>query len=201
MQSRVTLTLSSMCIICCMSFSAFYHQFACCSEWHAQKLLQVDMAGIGIMIFGLCLICVWLGFTEFPVSQICCCVMMLLMAAGMVFLNVAPCTKDPHSQYLMKIAYYCLTIAVCISLAIYWFFGIASTFEQQHFTLKIVFGFVYLGLGFIFFQTNFPESKTTNRLVQLLLPSHFFWHIFVVMNGLCFYYLGYDYCKHIEQIY
>lgn len=108
-----------------------------------------------------------------------------------------PCAS-PDKQWQLKFSYYVLTIAVCLSLALYWFFGIASPYEQSHYALKVVLGFLYLGMGFFFFHTAFPESHTDNKFIQLYLQSHAIWHVFVVLNGAQFYWLTYEYCRFIE---
>jgi len=63
-----------------MAASAVYHQYQCCSKWHTDILLAFDMAGIGIMIFGITLICVYLAFSSYPTSQILCVVMLIVMS-------------------------------------------------------------------------------------------------------------------------
>ena len=99
----------------------------------------------------------------------------------------------------MKQGYYIGVMTVCLGLALYWYFSVASEFERTHFAWQVVMGFVYLGVGFFFFHTAWPESKSSNRFVQVFLGSHTLWHIFVVANGIQFYSIVIGYCKYLER--
>lgn len=48
-----------------MFASATYHLFMPLGEWHYYKLLKVDLIGIGIMIFGLTLCALFVGFHNY----------------------------------------------------------------------------------------------------------------------------------------
>ena len=58
--------------------------------------------------------------------------------------------------------------------------------------------YVYLGLGFFFYASHFPEcfftkervGSSVSKFVQLYLPSHMFWHIFTAANGYALYTLS-----------
>lgn len=50
----------------CFACSSVYHLFKDKDERHCQTLLQLDLVGILVMIFGLALTCVWVGFSLHP---------------------------------------------------------------------------------------------------------------------------------------
>ena len=49
-------------ILFCMLASSVYHTFGPMSSYHYYLLLKVDLIGIGVMIFGLTLSAVYIGF-------------------------------------------------------------------------------------------------------------------------------------------
>ena len=60
---------------------------------------------------------------------------------------------------------------------------------------------MYLGIGFAFYMTKFPESRFKgNEWVQLYVNSHMWWHIFVFANGYTLYWLCYSFCIYVEQL-
>ena len=73
--------------------------------------------------------------------------------------------------------------------------------------------FVYLGIGFFFYHYKFPEkcikkakkekmvNKAERKCVELFCPSHFWWHMFVVLNGYTLYWLSFRVNLHVEYYY
>lgn len=49
-----------------------------------------------------------------------------------------------------------LTLTVCVGLAIYGYFWLATSIEVKYYLL-IAEGFLWLGIGFAFYQTKYPE--------------------------------------------
>jgi predicted membrane channel-forming protein YqfA (hemolysin III family) len=68
-QSVVIQGLSAAVIVVCMFASSCYHLFMPLSEWHYHLLLKIDLIGIGIMIFGLTLCAVYIGFHNYQVER------------------------------------------------------------------------------------------------------------------------------------
>ena len=54
--------MGSFAILLCMTASSVYHTFKPLSKWHFYFFLKLDFMGIGIMIFGLTLSAVYIGF-------------------------------------------------------------------------------------------------------------------------------------------
>lgn len=67
-----------------MSASSTYHLYMCCSKKHHDNLLLFDMLGIGVMIFGLTLTAVYVGFHNYPTSRL----VTMLMMSGLFVLNL-----------------------------------------------------------------------------------------------------------------
>jgi hypothetical protein len=83
------------------------------------------MLGIGLMMFGIGLVCVYVGFESNHYAQVTCLAGMLVMFMFNMLLQVAPCLQGEQG-YLIKLIYYLCTVAVLVGLTLYWFFGIAS---------------------------------------------------------------------------
>ena len=60
--STYNMAFGTLAIITCMIASSTYHLYGCMSEYHHYCLLKIDLIGIGIMIFGMTLCAVYVGF-------------------------------------------------------------------------------------------------------------------------------------------
>jgi len=60
--SKVVQIIACVAIIFTMLSSTCYHLYSAISEELTAKLLRIDLVGIGIMIFTLCLTCVFAGY-------------------------------------------------------------------------------------------------------------------------------------------
>ena len=59
---------------------------------------------------------------------------------------------------------------LCLMDAVLWYFYIATSEEVYLVAGSVFLGFFYIGLGFVFFVTKFPETKfRKNRFVQIYL--------------------------------
>ena len=84
-QSSIIQAIECVAIIFCMFASATYHLFSPLSEWHYNLLLKIDLIGIGIMIFGLTLCAVYVGFHNYRAERdIILTSMSFLMAANLL---------------------------------------------------------------------------------------------------------------------
>lgn len=98
-----------------------------------------------------------------------------------------------------RIVFYCFTLVICIVLAIAGRFVYATDLEVYLFYGQLELSFLYLGIGFLFYMTKFPESRFKgNATVQLYLNSHMWWHLFTFANGYTLYWLCYAFCLHVE---
>jgi adiponectin receptor len=64
-QSFIIQAIQALVIVICMLSSACYHLFMPMGEWHYHLLLKLDLVGIGLMIFGLTLSAVYVGFHNY----------------------------------------------------------------------------------------------------------------------------------------
>ena len=91
-------------------------------------------------------------------------------------------------------------VVFTVVLAISWCFLVSSD-EIHKFALKLGSSFVYLGIGFYFYNSKFPErSYQKSRFVQLWIPSHFWWHIFVFFDSYTLFWLLFEYNLYVEKL-
>jgi predicted membrane channel-forming protein YqfA (hemolysin III family) len=112
-----------------------------------------------------------------------------------------------------RLLFYIMTLTICLGLAVTARFYFATPIEIQEFYSDLIMSFVYLGIGFWFYQSKFPEKcmkkakkeklvkKAERKCVELFCPSHFWWHLFVVLNGYTLYWLSYRVNLHVEYYY
>jgi len=94
--------------------------------------------------------------------------------------------------------FYVVIMIICFSIAIFWYFYVATAEETYMFAPRIFLAFFHIGFGFVFFYSKFPEKQfKKSRFVQLYLQSHIIWHIFVFLNGYCLYWCLYDFLIHV----
>ena len=98
-----------------------------------------------------------------------------------------------------RIAFYVVTLVICISLALAHRFYFATSIEVEEFFTKLWLSFLYLGIGFWFYSKKFPECYfKKSKFVHIWLNSHMFWHIFVVLNGYTLFWICYGFNLHVE---
>lgn len=183
------------------------------SSWHHYFFLRIDLIGIGLMIFGLTLCTVFAGFHNYIEERnLILSVMSFLMVSNLI-LQMTPCyAMEKYNSF--RIIFYCLTLFLCLSIAITARFYFATPEEINNFFTDLIMSFVWLAIGFWFFRNKYPESclkrkkdckkgsylrkKECREKIELFCPSHFWWHLFVVMNGYTLYWLSYRYNLHVE---
>lgn len=140
-----------------MFASASYHLFMPLSDWHYHLLLKFDLIGIGLMIFGLTLSAVYLGFHNYKSERDTILTAMSCLMAGNLCIQMTPCyTMEAYSS--CRLAFYVLTLIICFLIAIGARFYIATPEEIDSFYGELIMSFVYLGVGFLFYETKFPEK-------------------------------------------
>ena len=146
----------------CFTTSWLYHLFRDVSENHSKKYLKMDLIGIVIMIFALSFTGIWLGFTRYSYER-AFIVGTLLMLFGLNFIfSLTPCYNTDKYEKL-RVGLYVLIVALCFALSFLWYFGFAEKDEIDLFFKPLMLSFVYLGLGFLFYKTRFPESVITEN--------------------------------------
>jgi len=91
-----------------------------------------------------------------------------------------------------------------MGLALSWYVHFASPEEVKLYTFNLFMSFVYLGIGFGFWATHFPEKlfkKGPNaKIVHLAFQSHIWWHLFVTLSGYTLFWLLFDFNCHVEKV-
>lgn len=196
-----------------MFSSTFYHLFAPMSPWYYSFLLRIDLIGIGIMIFGLTLCAVYIGFHNYQLERDLIMSAMSFLMVSNLFIQMTPCyTMEKYNCF--RIIFYFITLMICLSIAITGRFYFATPEEINDFYTDLMMSFVYLGIGFWFYLKKFPEKclkrskgykkgsilrlRKFRQSFELFCPSHFWWHVFVVLNGYTLYWLSFKVNQHVE---
>lgn len=163
-------------------------------------LLKIDLVGIGVMIFGLTLAAVYIGFHNWPTERDVICVVMGILMVGNMLIQMTPCYAMEKYE-CHRVTFYCLTLVICLLLAISGRFVYATAEEVEQFYGMLWRSFAYLAIGFAFYLTKFPENRfgKKSKVVQIWFNSHMWWHIFTFANGYTLYWLAYAFCLHVEN--
>jgi len=213
-QSLVLMAIQASVIVFCMLASSIYHLFTPLSEEVYYSLLKLDLIGIGLMIFGLTLCAVFIGFHNFKSERNYVLIGMACLMVGNLIMQMTPCyTHDRFNG--CRTAFYVLVLMVCLTLALVSRFYIATPIEIEGHYGQLMLSFVWLRIGFVFFHWRIPErclhhtknirdkaqrarARKFKQRVELFGASHFWWHVFVVLNGYTLYWLSYEFNKHVE---
>lgn len=74
-----------------MVSSSCYHLFMCMSQWAHDTFLKLDMVGIGVMIFGLTLTAVYIGFHNWPNERLYVFGLFFFLFLANSILQATPC--------------------------------------------------------------------------------------------------------------
>ena len=156
-------------------------------------MLKFDLLGIGIMIFTLCVTCVYAGYHAHEVFRNCIMGTMISIFVSNLIIQSMPCYKRIDNDCLPT-CFYVSIVVLCLGLAISWVCYFATEEEIREFAIRLAMSFIYLFIGFFFFHTGYPERVfQESRVVQLYMNSHMLWHIFTFLNGYALYWLLYDF--------
>jgi adiponectin receptor len=188
--NKYLMTIACLAELICFFLSSMYHLFKDKGAKECHFLLKMDLLGILVMIFGLSLTCVYIGFSLHPDVRVK--VMLLLIIWGLLnaVLGITPCYAEDRCEkfrILVNIA----TICLCFSMAMGWYFYLSTPEEISLFFGPLMMSYVWLGIGAGFYFSHFPECLFTeervgpkvSRWVQLFTPSHLWWHVFTAMNA------------------
>ena len=80
------------------------------------------------------------------------------LMVGNLLIQMTPCyAMDEYNN--LRIAFYVITLVICISLALACRFYFATPFEVEEFFNSLWLSFGYLGAGFLFYLKKFPEKQ------------------------------------------
>ena len=111
-----------------MLASSIYHTFGPLSSYHYYLLLKIDLIGIGVMIFGLTLAAVYIGFHNWEVERDIILVVMGSIMIGNLAIQMTPCYAEERFN-CHRIVFYVCTLIVCLGLAISGRFVYATDIE------------------------------------------------------------------------
>jgi predicted membrane channel-forming protein YqfA (hemolysin III family) len=147
-----------MCCFYCMLSSTLFHTYNCISEKMFDIMWRIDLIGIGVMMFGICLTMVWGAFHEFRTLRLVVEGTMLTICCVNFLFQMTPCYMRPDYKEPRVLFFFVLgTLTFAITLL--WYFYVASLVELQLLSSWIFLAFFYMGFGFSLFHTQFPESK------------------------------------------
>jgi predicted membrane channel-forming protein YqfA (hemolysin III family) len=137
-----------------MSLSSKTHDF----------MLKIDLIGIGIMIFGLTLTACYIGFHNWPTERFWILVMMGTLFVGNFIIQLTPC-YEREEYHFHRVAFYFSLLIVCLGLAMIGRFYLATQIEVNEFYSQLILSFVWLGVGFVFYASKWPESRYSSSWV------------------------------------
>ncbi|CDW83515.1 progestin and adipoq receptor family member 3-like [Stylonychia lemnae] len=185
------------CIFSMMS-SAIYHLYNSISRNVYLTLLKIDLMGIGIMIFGLAICLIFTGFHNYSnIGGSLTYLMIFLMLFNFV-MQCTPCyMQDSFEKF--RILFFSVLVTLLLGVALSWAAIYSTQIEIQMMFWRLMQAFGYLGAGFFFYITKYPERLTSNYYVQMFGQAHIWWHILVFLNGYTNYWLLFDSLKHLEN--
>jgi len=151
-------------MITCFGASTVYHTFKDMSQQHCEKLLAIDYCGIVIMIFGLALTSVWIGFSLHEKVRMTVIIILFSWAVLNGVLSATPCYAEQRCDKV-RVLLNIVTILLCYGLAIGWYFFLATPEEVSLFFGPLMMSYVWLALGFAFYHFRFPECYFTTEKV------------------------------------
>lgn len=77
-------------------------------------------------------------------------------------LGMTPCYAEDRCEKF-RLALQLLTVALCYSLALGWYFYLSSEEEVALFFGPLMLSYLWLGIGFAFYYTHFPECYFTTE--------------------------------------
>ena len=154
------------CLTCnfCMFSSTVYHLFNSISEVYYYKLLKIDLMGIGINICGLAVTLIYTGFHNYwAVDYTLVVILGLLMGLNLI-LQMTPCyMQDKHEN--LRTMFYVVIIVALLGVTISWIVFVSTHIEINLFVIRLILSFVYLGIGFFFYISKYPERVSDNYYV------------------------------------
>jgi predicted membrane channel-forming protein YqfA (hemolysin III family) len=116
-----------------MTASTGYHLFSPLSAKMYNRLLTIDLMGIGFMIFGLTLCAVYIGFHNWPFERNCIMTTMSVLLVLNLGIQMTPCYIDPKYE-CYRLVFYSFTLFICLCLALSgrFYFGTGLEVEEYY---------------------------------------------------------------------
>jgi adiponectin receptor len=130
LSSRFFLFLAAVSIIFCLTSSAIYHLFYPMGQLSYDRLLRVDLMGIGVMIFGLTLSTAYAAFHNFEQQRHFVCTITGTLMISNLLIQMTPCYSEDRYHF-HRIMMYVGTILICTGLVVYMRVFIATPIEVE----------------------------------------------------------------------
>jgi hypothetical protein len=119
------------------------------------------------------------------------------MMTSNLLLQMTPCYMS-EKYVRFRLLFYVILIIGLLIVAITWCLFVATFIEINLFLTRLALSFLYIGVGFYFWTSGFPEKHSSNYWIQIVAQGHVWWHIFVWLNGYTLYWLLFDALNHVE---
>ena len=133
-----------------MSASSIYHTFGPLGSYYYFLLLKIDLIGIGIMIFGLTLSAVYIGFHNWEWERDTIILGMGSLMVCNLAIGMTPCYAEERFDK-HRIVFYVFTLVLCFGLALSARFIYSTSIEVEKFYGQLWLSFALLGIGFVFY--------------------------------------------------
>lgn len=100
-----------------MAASSVYHTFMPLGKYHYFLFLKIDLMGIGVMIFGLTLAAVYIGFHNYETERGYISLVMGSLMVSNLLIQMTPCYAEERFDY-HRIVFYVFALMLCLALAI-----------------------------------------------------------------------------------
>ena len=141
--------------------------------------------------------CIYSGFHNYPTLGMGLVYSVGILMSLNLFLQMTPCyMQDKYDK--VRLLFYVTLITLLFGVAIFWTFFTATSMEIEIYFGKLMLSFLYIGIGFFFYITGYPERLTNNYYIQIIFGSHVWWHIFVFLNTYSLYWILYYGLIHFE---
>jgi predicted membrane channel-forming protein YqfA (hemolysin III family) len=115
-----------------MTASTSYHIYNPISNRANDLFLKVDLIGIGVMIFGLLLTAVYIGFHNWVTERNWILLVMGCLFVGNLIIQLTPCyEKDEY--HMLRVIFYFTLVVVCLGLALLGRFYLGTEIEINEF--------------------------------------------------------------------
>jgi predicted membrane channel-forming protein YqfA (hemolysin III family) len=122
------------------------------------------LIGIGINISGFAITLIYAGFHHYKEVGIPSASVLGVMMCLNLFLQLTPCYMQDKYEKL-RMVFYIAMVALLLGVAIAWAVFFSTPLEFSLFFWRIMLSFLFLGLGFFFYITKYPERASQNYYV------------------------------------
>jgi predicted membrane channel-forming protein YqfA (hemolysin III family) len=94
------------------------------------RLLQIDLIGIGVMIFGLTITAIYVGLHNWPTERTFIMGTMAFLFVANFGVQLTPCYNKPENHWF-RVIFYCTILGICAGLALAGRFVYGTSYEIE----------------------------------------------------------------------